>query len=517
MTTPVQENKVTKECDGIETEFDFSFKYLTNSDIKVYVIDIDANATEADLKTEGSDYSLTSADKTIGGTITFGTAPADTKQVFIIRKMPLTQGTSFRPNANFPEQVVEASLDKLTMITQQLSEVDSRCIKMGNNSKVSDIYMPEPIAGRALKWNTELNALENSGVDIDDAINVAQAAVVSAEASAESAASSASSAENTLTNLNAIIGSAISGATGIAEGYATTAGEEADNAAQSASEAAQSASDAAALANFHLSTEKTYTDENDEFVMYDSAVSGYKKIKRSNLYSANFKAVRSITSDTTLDASDFGKLIINNTTAAATLTLPAPTANAGKVIQVFNASANILTLAVSGSGSVYEKDYVQTKVLTKGTVFLVCDGTNYKIIGQNGNKGYYTGKMAKYSFLPLGYPFTDSDTLINGNGAFTHSSGTTTCKKAGLYLFNAIIGCSSATANTPFQVQVYKNGAGIADAYLYQQAVIVNQFTGGTLSFILNLSVGDTLKMLFYDYTYNRTWAYNHYISIVEV
>jgi len=199
MTVSEQINKVTLECDGIETEFDFTIKYRLNEDIKVYVVDIDDIATEDDLVTEGSDYTLTSPDKALGGTVTFGTAPLDTKQVFIIRRMALTQPVPFKPNTNFPEGVIEAALDKLTMITQELNEVDGRCVKTAMNSDVTGLVLPTPDTGKTLKWNATEDGFENSDNDPDEVVSLAESFATASASSATASSNSATAASNSAT------------------------------------------------------------------------------------------------------------------------------------------------------------------------------------------------------------------------------------------------------------------------------------------------------------------------------
>ena len=163
MTVSVEGNKVTKEADGIKVAFDFAFKYQNNTDIFVYLPDEGEAATDADLQTEGVDYVLTPSvtGPNNGGTVTFGIAPADTKEVFIIRELPLNQENQFKPNTNFPERVIESAYDKLTMIDQQLQERIDRSLLLPLNTGLSNIGVPQPQAGRLLGWNDAEDGLEN--------------------------------------------------------------------------------------------------------------------------------------------------------------------------------------------------------------------------------------------------------------------------------------------------------------------------------------------------------------------
>lgn len=187
MSVPVADNKVTHECDGILDAFSFTFKYFNSTDIKVYIINADDTLTA---QTEGVEYTLASTDKKLGGTVTFGTAPADDKQVLIVRQMTLDQAISFKPNTNFPEQVIEAALDKITMICQQIQEIADRCLQSPLSSSTVDLTLPEPDAGKSLRWNDAETGLENTDTDIDVVIAELNDSIAAAALSASNASTS---------------------------------------------------------------------------------------------------------------------------------------------------------------------------------------------------------------------------------------------------------------------------------------------------------------------------------------
>lgn len=198
MTVSDLPNKITLSCDGVQTEFDFGFKYLQNSDIKVYLPEVGGEADDTNLQVEGSDYTLQTKDKREIGTVVFNNPPADTKEVFIIREEPFDQTSPFKPNTNFPERLIEAGLDKGVMISQQLREQISRCIQLPINAQVGSIKLPNPDPNKALLWDPDGSRLVNSDYDaaglIND-VNRAQEAVKDAEQSANNAATSESQAE----------------------------------------------------------------------------------------------------------------------------------------------------------------------------------------------------------------------------------------------------------------------------------------------------------------------------------
>lgn len=189
-------NKIKLSCDGVQTEFDFNFKYIQNSDIKVYLPDIGAAADDSNLLIEGSDYTLQTEDRNVGGTVVFSIPPVDTKELFIIREEPYDQTVPLKPNTNFPEKVIETGLDKLTMICQQLRESVSRCIKVASNTTIGDILLPGPKPGSALIWNDDGTNLKNTDYNVADLVGD----IASVRDSEENAANSATAAAESESN-----------------------------------------------------------------------------------------------------------------------------------------------------------------------------------------------------------------------------------------------------------------------------------------------------------------------------
>ena len=96
------------------TTFSYTFRILDQSHIAVYVDDV--------LLTITTDYTVTGVGDSGGGSIEFVSAPASgTGNVVFVRDVPLTQETDYVENDPFPAESHEEALDKLTMITQQLS------------------------------------------------------------------------------------------------------------------------------------------------------------------------------------------------------------------------------------------------------------------------------------------------------------------------------------------------------------------------------------------------------------
>jgi hypothetical protein len=155
-------NRVTYNGDGTTLIFAYPFEIFLAGDLQVYDI---VNATGvATLQTLGVNYTVSGAGLPTGGNVTMTVAPASGHTLLIIRVEPLTQASSLPANDKFPTSTVEAALDKLTMLAQQLSEVDSRCLKLALTSLYSNLTLPDPVASMLLRWKTDLSGLENATV-----------------------------------------------------------------------------------------------------------------------------------------------------------------------------------------------------------------------------------------------------------------------------------------------------------------------------------------------------------------
>jgi hypothetical protein len=189
---------VREAGNGSKVDFDFSFKAISSSDLKVGKI---LNST--DVKTDmalGVDYTVALNAITDGGTVTYMVAPTALQDSWIGRDAPITQEQDIPTNNNLRETQIENALDKATMIDQQLQEQIDRCVKVADTSTLTELTLPDPEDGLALVWDGTSGALQNAPVDagaIADGITAAEAAQTAAEA-AQTAAEAAAAAIATL-------------------------------------------------------------------------------------------------------------------------------------------------------------------------------------------------------------------------------------------------------------------------------------------------------------------------------
>lgn len=124
-------------CDGATTTFSFVLQMQSPEDVQVVVTD--ALGIDASLTYE-TDYSVTlNADQEAspGGTVFLEVAPTTGHKVTILRNLSFTQSTALSNQGAFYPEVIEDSLDKLTMIAIQLQELQSRLVDAGSVTDVT--------------------------------------------------------------------------------------------------------------------------------------------------------------------------------------------------------------------------------------------------------------------------------------------------------------------------------------------------------------------------------------------
>lgn len=156
MSVETTDNRVTYVGNGVLTVYSYPFQIFEDTDLEVYVDSV--------LQALTTDYTVSGAENPAGGEITFAVAPANASDVLIARVLPFTQETVYPSNDKFPAKVHEAALDKLTMLVQQLDEVDQRSLKVAFTSAFTDLLVPDPEVGKFLRWSALLSGLENAAI-----------------------------------------------------------------------------------------------------------------------------------------------------------------------------------------------------------------------------------------------------------------------------------------------------------------------------------------------------------------
>lgn len=154
MTIASSTNRVSYSGNGSTTAFAFAYPFRATSDL---VVTVRTTSTGAEsLKTEGADYTVTGTPTTdaggyASGTVTFGTAPASGTQVHIDREPARTQTTDYVAGDGIPPSSIEGSLDRLTLLVQDLYSRFSRALLQPKTAANRDLVLPEPSSSAADK------------------------------------------------------------------------------------------------------------------------------------------------------------------------------------------------------------------------------------------------------------------------------------------------------------------------------------------------------------------------------
>lgn len=121
-----------------------------------------------------------------GFTVTFSVAPPNTEYVVIGRSVEIDQTDPYRTAKGYQGEVLEASLDKLTAISQDHDDEIARSLKFKLGSLAIGA-LPDPVNGFTLIWSGTSGALIN-GPSVGDISNAAaNAAITTANAAQTSA------------------------------------------------------------------------------------------------------------------------------------------------------------------------------------------------------------------------------------------------------------------------------------------------------------------------------------------
>lgn len=194
-------NRKSAAGNGVTTIFTFPYKFLLNADLVVIVRN---NTTGVEVtKTLTTHYTVTGAGDDAGGSVTMLVAPAAGETLVIYNDPAITQGVDLRENDSSPAEVQEEALDRLTLISQRLSNRVDRAIRLSEGfSPAFDTTLPSDLDDSGDKVPLMNPAGDGFApvsdwptvTEIQDAEANAAAAAASAAASAVSAGESAASA-----------------------------------------------------------------------------------------------------------------------------------------------------------------------------------------------------------------------------------------------------------------------------------------------------------------------------------
>ena len=126
MTVSTATTRAELNGNGTAGPFQCGFRVLADTDLSVYV---DGSSTAKTLTTH---YTVANAGTTSNATVTFTTdnyPVSGTANVVLVRNVPYTQLTDYQNNTELDAETMEASFDRNTMQSQQLSTDKDRTIR----------------------------------------------------------------------------------------------------------------------------------------------------------------------------------------------------------------------------------------------------------------------------------------------------------------------------------------------------------------------------------------------------
>lgn len=111
-------------------DFDYEFRCYATDELTVVLVDDTTGAGTT--KTETTHYSVSLGTDYDGGTVTMVTAPASGETLWIISNIDMTQETDLVASGSFNAETLEARLDKLQVMINELQAQLARCIQIPN-------------------------------------------------------------------------------------------------------------------------------------------------------------------------------------------------------------------------------------------------------------------------------------------------------------------------------------------------------------------------------------------------
>lgn len=180
MTQPNNPVRIFAVGDGTTTAFPFPFRVFSATDVAVFI----------DGVRQTSGYSVSGIGNINGGSVAFSVAPPLNAAVALLQQVPISRDTDFQVGGDFSPDAVNDEHDRHFAIEQRLADQISRAVRLSDTYNGSIPTIPNPAAGKALKWDAQAVGLQNSLYDPDGLVERA----ASAEAAATRAAADAAAA-----------------------------------------------------------------------------------------------------------------------------------------------------------------------------------------------------------------------------------------------------------------------------------------------------------------------------------
>lgn len=171
MTDHIQINDVAPRvqylADGIQSAFTFPFAIFKLADLEVWLDD----------SLQASGYTVSGVGVSTGGVALFAVPPPADTRVTLRRRLTIARTTDYQSDGLIRAKTLNDELDYQVAALQQVAEDVDRAVRRAPTALAAiDLTLPEPAAGRGLKWNAGGTALVNSTHDPDAVGDATQAA-----------------------------------------------------------------------------------------------------------------------------------------------------------------------------------------------------------------------------------------------------------------------------------------------------------------------------------------------------
>jgi|GEM_PF-2125135 len=182
-------------ADGIQSAFTFPFAIFKLADLEVWLDD----------SLQASGYTVSGVGVSTGGVALFAVPPPADTRVTLRRRLTIARTTDYQSDGLIRAKTLNDELDYQVAALQQVAEDVDRAVRRAPTALAAiDLTLPEPAAGRGLKWNAGGTALVNSTHDPDavgdatQAASQAMAAAATASLARDQAVAAAASLDNPL-------------------------------------------------------------------------------------------------------------------------------------------------------------------------------------------------------------------------------------------------------------------------------------------------------------------------------
>ena len=197
---------------GTEKTFTFAFKLLKPEDVDVRV----ALSGEDEASLATSEYSVVlneNQDNNPGGTVTLVSPLAQDAVLVIVSATPYLQPSVYTNRGGFYPEQLNANLDRLTILTQQLKEQSDRTLVVPVTSEKTPQQVMTEILDVAAQAETFKNSAETSAQNAETSKNAAEQAKKAAAQNAETSKNAAEQAKKAAEEARDAAQAAVSGAT----------------------------------------------------------------------------------------------------------------------------------------------------------------------------------------------------------------------------------------------------------------------------------------------------------------